>query len=498
MKKFLSFFVLYVGVIFNGYAQQILTLDSCRSLALANNKELRIAQEKINAAHYQKKAAFTNFLPKVDLTGAYIRTQKEVSLLSDEQKQTIGNIGTTTGNQLQQIMQSADFQAAMKQIAASNPGLAAGLQGLLPGMVSGLTTGLNGVGQSFVDALHTDTRNLTVGAVTLTQPLFMGGKIIAYNKITKYAERLAESQHATGMEDLILNTDQAYWQVISLVNKKKLAEGFLQLVQKLDSDVQQMVAEGVATKADGLSVKVKVNEAEMTLTQVDNGLSLSKMLLCQLCGLPLDADIRLADEDMENLTLPNTYVESNVSTALANREELKSLELASQIYRQKVNVARSEFLPSVAITANYLVTNPSLVNGFENKFRGMWAAGVVVSVPILHWGEGIYKVKAAKAEANIARYRLEDVKEKVELQVTQSSYKVNEATKKLAMAEKNMEKAEENLRYANLGFKEGVIPTSNVLEAQTAWLSAQSGKIDAQIDLKMSELYLNKSMGTLK
>ena len=161
MKKILSFFVLYVGVIFNGYAQQILTLDSCRSLALANNKELRIAQEKINAAHYQKKAAFTNFLPKVDLTGAYIRTQKEVSLLSDEQKQTIGNIGTTTGNQLQQIMQSADFQAAMKQIAASNPGLAAGLQGLLPGMVSGLTTGLNGVGQSFVDALHTDTRNLT-------------------------------------------------------------------------------------------------------------------------------------------------------------------------------------------------------------------------------------------------------------------------------------------------------------------------------------------------
>ena len=113
-------------------------------------------------------------------------------------------------------------------------------------------------------------------------------------------------------------------------------------------------------------------------------------------------------------------------------------------------------------------------------------------------GEGIYKVKAAKAEANIAQYKLDDVKEKVELQVTQATYKVNEATKKLAMAEKNMAKADENLRYANLGFQEGVIPTSNVLEAQTAWLSAQSGKIDAQIDVKMSEIYLNKSMGTLK
>jgi len=334
--------------------------------------------------------------------------------------------------------------------------------------------------------------------VTLTQPIFMGGKIIAYNKITKFAEQLAESQHATELQDVILNTDQAYWQVISLVNKKKLAESFLDLVKKLDSDVSKMVAEGVATKADELSVKVKVNEAEMTLTKVENGLSLSKMVLCQLCGIPLDTPITLADESMENITLPDTYIEGNVNTALSNREELKSLELASKIYRQKVNVTRSEFLPSVGLTATYLVTNPSLVNGFERKMRGMWGVGMMVKIPVFHWGEGIYKVKAAKAEANIAQYKLDDVKEKVELQVTQATYKVNEATKKLAMAEKNMAKADENLRYANLGFQEGVIPTSNVLEAQTAWLSAQSGKIDAQIDVKMSEIYLNKSMGTLK
>lgn len=487
MKKITSLLLLF-GATLSSYAQQVLTLDSCRALALANNKELRISQEKVNAAHYEKKAAFTNYLPKIDLTGGYMRTQKEISLLSDEQKQSISNIGTTAGAQLQE---------QIKQLAASDPVLGSLLQPL-QGVIPGLTAGLNGVGQGLVDAFRTDTRNMTVGAATLTQPLFMGGKIIAYNKITKYAERLAESQHATGMQDLILQTDQIYWQIISLVNKKKLAENFLELVQKLDSDVDKMIKEGVATKADGLSVKVKVNEAEMMLTQVDNGLNLSKMLLCQLCGLPLETDFQLADESMKDLPLPNTYTEANVSTALSNREELKSLELASEIYRQKVNVVRADFLPSVALTANYLVTNPSLVNGFENKFRGMWAAGVVVKIPVFHWGEGIYKVKAAKAEANIARYKLEDIKEKVELQVTQNSYKVNESTKKLALAEKNMEKAEENLRYANLGFKEGVIPTSNVLEAQTAWFSAQAGKIDAQIDVKMSELYLNKSMGILK
>lgn len=487
MKRFLSI-ILLAGITINGFSQRILSLDSCRNLAIQNNKELRIAQEKINAAHYNKKAAFTNYLPKFDIMATYMRTQKEISLLSDEQKNSISNIGTATGAQLQQQLQ---------QIAASDKLLGEILTPIM-NMIPGLTAGLNGVGQGLVDAFRTDTRNMFAGAATLTQPLFMGGKIIAYNKITKYAEQLAQMQHATGMEDLILNTDKAYWQVVSLVNKKKLAESYLKLLETLDSDIDKMIAEGVATKADGLSVKVKRNEAEVTLLKVENGLSLSKMVLCQICGLPLDTDISLEDENMDNLTLPNLYTESNVNTALANRHELKSLELASQIYRQKVNVVRSEFLPSLALTANYAVTNPSLVNGFENKFRGFWAAGVVLKVPVFHWGEGIYKVRAAKAEANIARYQLEDVKEKVELQVTQSSYKVNEATKQLHMAEQNMDKAEENLRFATLGFKEGVIPTSNVLEAQTAWLSAQSGKIDAQIDMKMSELYLLKSMGTLK
>lgn len=159
----------------------------------------------------------------------------------------------------------------------------------------------------------------------------MGGKIVAYNKITKYAEQLAESQHATGMQDIILSTDQAYWQVISLINKKKLAQSYLQLVSQLDSDVDKMITEGVATKADGLSVKVKVNEAEMKLTQIDNGLSLSKMVLCQLCGLPLNDEIRLADEDVESLTLLEYHVGDNVATALANREELRSLDLANKI-----------------------------------------------------------------------------------------------------------------------------------------------------------------------
>ncbi len=484
MKKlFLLTILLNLTVI--GKAQTVLSLDSCRALALANNKDLLISNEKINAAHYQRKAAFTNYLPNFSATGAYMRNQKEFSLLNSDQKAALSGLGNSLASPLEQ---------AGGIIAQLHPELASKVSEL----GASLTSAFNNAGNSLIDALRTDTRNVYAGAVTLTQPLYMGGKIRAYNKITQYAEELARQQHQGGMQEVIMSIDQAYWQVVSLVNKKKLAEGYLKLLQQLDSDVEKMIAEGVATKADGLSVRVKVNEAEMTLTKVEDGLSLARMLLCQLCGLDLSSPVTLTDENMSDIPLLAPETHFDMSTAYANRPEIRSLELATQIYKQKVNITRSEHLPSIALMGNYMVTNPSVFNGFENKFKGMWNVGVMVQIPIWHWGEGLYKTRAAKAEARITQYQLEDAREKIELQVNQAAFKVNEAGKKLLMASKNMEKAEENLRYATLGFKEGVIATSNVLEAQTAWLSAQSEKIDAQIDVKLTEIYLKKSLGTLK
>ena len=487
MKKvFLLTFLL--SFTFTVKAQSFLSLDSCRALALANNKDLLISNEKISAAHYQRKAAFTNYLPNFSATGAYMRNQKEFSLLNNDQKAALSGLGTNLAGPIQQ---------AATETATAHPDLAP-LISSLSGKLGAVLPALDQAGNSLVDALRTDTRNIYAGAITLTQPLYMGGKIRAYNKITKYAEELAQEQHHGGMQEVIMSTDQAYWQVISLVNKKKLAEGYLKLLQQLDSDVEKMINEGVATKADGLSVRVKVNEAEMTLTKVEDGLSLARMLLCQLCGIDLSSPITLADENMEDIPLLTTDPHFDLSTAYENRPEIRSLELATQIYKQKVNVTRAEHLPSIALMGNYMVTNPSVFNSFENKFKGMWNVGVMVQIPIWHWGEGIYKTRAAKAEARIAQYQLQDAREKIELQVNQAAFKVKEAGKKLVMSSKNMEKAEENLRYATLGFKEGVIATSNVLEAQTAWLSAHSEKIDAQIDVKLTEIYLKKSLGTLK
>lgn len=465
--------------------QKVLSLDSCRNMAIRNNKQIRIADEKIKAAGYDKKSAFANYLPGIDVMGTYLYSSKEISLLNDKQKAELSNLGTNLQGQAQNVL---------GPIIAANPQLAQILSPLLGIDIAGP---LNGIGTSIVDAFRTDNTNLFAGAVTLTQPIYMGGKIRAYNQITKYAEELALSQKNTALKDIIFRVDEAYWQVVSLVYKEKLAVSYVNLLDTLNKNVEAMIEEGVATKSDGLTVAVKLNEAQITLTKVEDGLSLSKMVLAQLCGLPIDLQYSLADENMVPVAETKVPV-FNMDEVYANRSEIKSLTLATEIYRKKQNVVRSEMLPNVALTGSYLISNPNLLNGFSKKFDGLFNVGVMVKIPIFHWGKNYYKLQSAKAERNIAMLELSDAKEMIELQVNQAAFKVTEANKKLDMTRRNMEKAEENLRNAQLGFEEGVLTTDNLLEAQTAWLQAQSEKIDAEIDVRLCNVYLEKATGMLK
>lgn len=414
--------------------------------------------EKVKAANEERKAAFTKYFPQLSAMGGYMWNQKDINLLD------MDALSAKLGSALGPIAQLPVF-------------------GQLMGGID--------------EMQHLDVQNIWVGGVSLVQPVFMGGKIVSYNQITKYARELAESMNDLQLQEVIYKTDETYWQVISLINKKKLADAYVSLLRKMDSDVTAMIAEGVATQADGLSVKVKLNEAEMAQTKVENGLALTRMLLAQICGLPLDEPLALADENIESFPVHSNDATANVNEAFANRDELKSLELAAKIYQKKERIVLADMLPNVALSANYLVTNPNAFNGFKNEFAGMFNVGVMVKVPLSGWWEGTYKRNAARAETRIQTLQLMEAREKVELQVNQSVYKVNEANKKLTASNRNMENAEENLRHANLGFEEGVIPALNLMEAQTAWVSARSSLIDAQIEVKLTEVYLTKSMGKL-
>ncbi|MBP5570886.1 MAG: TolC family protein [Prevotella sp.] len=498
MKKVLTIGMLAASLL-SAEAQQLLTLDSCRAMALRNNKQMGISKLKQDIATNTRKALRTKYLPKLSAVGGYEFVSKEISLLSNDQKSALNNLGTSVvGNITQQapsyitnwVQQGIISMEQAQQLSQlmNQYGAAYGQQA---------ATALNGIGQDVTDAFRTDNRNMFAVAVMVRQPIYMGGAITAANKIADITEDMMANSAESTLQNTLYSIDQAYWQVVSVRQKERLANSFLEVVKQLDSDVEKMIREGVATYADGLKVKVKVNEAEMNVTQAQNGLVLSKMLLCQLCGLPIDSQITLADEDKEDITIATTAADVDVQTAIDNRPELKMLQNTVDIARQTTKVVRAAYLPHIALTGGYLATNPNIYDGYRNKFGGVWNVGVLVHVPIWHWLEGEYKIRATKAAASMANLELSEAQEKIELQVTQCKFKVREANKKLAMAAKNVEKAEENLRCANLGFHEGVLTATDVMEAQTAWVQAQSQKIDAQTDVQLTQVGLKKALGML-
>lgn len=473
----------------NVVAQSVqLSLDSCISLTIKNNKDIAKAKMNQEAAMYSRKEAFTHYLPRIEAMGTYLHNQKEVQLLSDELQDKLSNMGSAVGQQMAPMIQ---------QMAQQNPQMAPLFQ-QIGGVAQSVAPALNQVGENVVDAFRTDTRNVTAAALMLTQPIYMGGKIVAYNKITKYAEQIAESQSDIKVQDLIVQVETAYWQIVSLESKKELALSYKSLIDTLDYNVEQLIAQGLASKADGLSVKVKKNEADVTLIQIDNGLALSRMLLCTLCGLDINTEVHPVDDV---LSAPIGTVDNSsacIETALNNRPELQALGLLSKIEEEKVKVVRAEYLPKVAFTANYMWSNPSCYNGFENKFKGMWNVGVMVNIPLLNWGESCYKVKSAKLKAQMSAVTLDETREKIELQTTQCMQRVTEAANREETAMRSMSEAEENLRYATIGMNEGVIPISNVIMAQTAWLSAKSTVLAARIDRRLAEVNLKRAMGAVR
>ena len=475
-------------------AQQVLTLDECRQMAVENNNSLKTAQQKIKVAGYDRNIALANYFPKITATGTYMYTSRDWKLIDDDKAAEIQNAGTTlqndVTNKMMQIMSDKDVMTKYMTDAAFKK-LIDGLQ------TTDIATPINAIGQHITEALTLDMHNLCGAVVSVQQPVFMGGKIVASNQMAKYAEELAQSQYDAEHAQVLADIEQAYWQIVSIAAKKNLAENYADLLRQMGKDVDALVAEGFATPSDALTIKVKMNEAEMLYTKATNGLALAKMLLCKECGLPLDSEITLADETLDAIPVPQMSPVISDEEVYAARPEIRSLDLAKKSYDKKVAVVRADGLPTVAVMANYAVTNPNVFNGFQNKFGGFFSAGVLVNVPIFHGTEAIQKTRKAKAEAALTQYRLDDAKEMISLQVAQLRQQEGEALEKLTMAESNLENAEENLRVATAGWNEGMIASNVVLQAQTAWLQAHSEYIETGVELQMCSVNLAKAEGRL-
>lgn len=427
-------------------AQRVLTLDSCRSLAKEHSRTLQQKDEEIKAAHAKKQQVMTNFFPQVAARGVYLHMQKELHLIDWDKP--LGHLNF-----------------------------------LIPERLRHLGT--------------VDLRNLWVGNVTAIQPLFLGGKIISGYKMASLAERLQGELRQTAETEVETKLDETYWQVVSLRSKERLLDQLVRLLEQTVKDVDASIDAGVATKADGLSVRTKLSEAEVKRSQVVNGLELSRMLLADLCGLSEDEPFTLAEEGHLQELLLSTQTapiarDEDTEAAIERRSEIRSLRLVDSIYSKRVNMESASLFPKLYGVASYSTTNPNSFQGQKKEFAGQYYLGLMLEVPISDLFSGTFKRRQAKAEHRVKQLELAEARSKINLQIKQALRTADDARRAYATALSAVKMAEENMRYAKAGYDEGVIPLLNYTMAQTAWMSAQDSLIDAQIRVLLTESKLKK------
>ena len=283
-NKILIFIALTTVSTVSSFAQSgegVLTLDECRARALTSNKSLKQASERKTETEALKNVAMWQMLPKLSANATYMWMDRSVELLSKDQKEDLRNIGSSIRNGISQALSEE-----LGGLPIGGNLIAQALTNALSN--SNFLNSINGFGDRLVKAMETDTRNITAGVVTLTQPLYMGGKLRALYKSASLMAELSGIEYDKKVEELMIGVDEAYWQVVSVKHKKELAEQYAALLDTLNRNVEEMVAAEVATKGDLTKVRVKLNEAQMSLTKATNGLVLAKMLLAQRCGMPLD------------------------------------------------------------------------------------------------------------------------------------------------------------------------------------------------------------------
>lgn len=455
-----------------------LTLDSCRVLALQSNTHLKISGEKQSESEALRKMAASQFFPKATVNGAYFWNQKNIELLSDDQKERISTIGSQAVSDVSHDLPSwipSSITTAITDLLENRVGKP-----------------IDEVGSHIVDATEFDLHNVWAGAATIYQPIYMGGKLRALYQAARAVDELNGLRYDKEQDDLMLSVDEAYWRLVSVRQKLALAQQYADLLDTLQRNVELMVEAEVATQVDLTKVRVKHNEARMSLTKAQSGLALSEMALEQLCGLDFNGDYEFAEpvELLSREALDNI----DLDAVFANRSEMLQLQQAEKIAESGVRAARSMLLPNIMAQASYIVTNPNLFNGVQNEFGGMFTVGAVLNFPIAHPG-AIYATRAAKHRRAQVQYQMQEAREMITLQVNKLNYELRVANAKLTEATSNMEEAEENLQLAQDSFAAGLISSSDLLMAQTAWQQAGTELLDARIEVQMDYLYLRQALG---
>ena len=302
------------------FAQETLSLQECREMALKYNKEMAASIKQTESTHYTAKSYKGNFFPNFTASGTGLYSNAD------------GSYGIAGGN-LPTFLPDATGQ-------------------LIP----------NG-GFAYFPGINLDYKIgwVYMGGIQLEQPLYMGGKITAAYKMSVLGKQMAQMNETLTATEVILKTDQAYALVVKAKEMKVVADAYHTVLTELKKNVESAYKHGLKPQNDVLKVQVRLNESELAVRKAENAFRLATMNLCHLIGKPLTADIHVSG----NFPEIEQGLEIQVLDITA-RPEYTILDKQVAIAKQQVKLNRSELLPKIGIKGSY-----DYVHGLErsNKVR---------------------------------------------------------------------------------------------------------------------------------
>ena len=448
MNRFIILILLIVTVTCS--AQEVLTLEQCREMALKQNKKVAAGNKQTAYAHYLVKSIRGNFFPNF--------TANSMGFYSN----TDGGIKIAGGN-LPVFVQNTNGQTLPNGSFAYFPG----------------TTIEYNVGFAYS------------AGISLEQPLYMGGKIRAAYRMALLGEEMASLNKKLTQTDVLQQTDEAYANMVKATALKRVALMYHKLLKELMRNVENAKSQGLSLQNDVLKVQVRLNESELSLHRAENALHLASMNLCHYIGLPMITPIIVTE------TLPMVPDVSTLCTDISNRPEYTILKKQTEMAKQQVNMTRSEMLPQIGIGGTFSYLNGLKINNEKLFDKATVSLLLNVSVPLYHFGERMNKVKAAKAKLEQTRLEQENLNEQMQLQLMQSVNNFNEARMEVELTERSLSQAEENMRISKNQYDVGMETISDYLEAQLLWQKAYQQHIEAAFNLYLSYVAYCKAAGTL-
>ncbi len=453
MKNKILSFLIFSLIVFQGLAQE-LSLNESRALALEYNQKIKIADEMIAENESNVRFVYTQFLPNLKASGSY-----------------------NYYHDIDDINLSGSFLPTANSLAEAQQGI------------------FSGTSDVYFPGFNVEMGNIDFysASLTLSQPIYLGGKIKSSYQMTKMGKEIAVYNRSLQASDVLLETDQAYWNLVSINEKANLAGKYVELLSALVQDLQNAFDLEITTKNELLKAQVQLNQAKLDLFRVQNLQVLSKMSLCQVIGKDLRSEIIATDTTIA--INQNAIGEDYMQKALQQRPELLMLGKQVEISQEQVKHTQADYLPQLGVGASY--SNISSIGNLVGSMQFL-AVQANLSVPIFHWQERKHKVASARFKSRQKELEMDRTRDLISLDVQQSYFKLQEAYQQIELAKISMEQANENVELTQNSFYEDLASTTELLDAQAFWQKAHGELIDSKINYKLREISFLKSIGELE